>query len=141
MTFTACTSHTGSLLLGSSRRDGVDGGAPDAATVDAILREGAAWLPCLEAFLGERRGEVSVRVGPRPASKRGKPYIGVVPGLSGLVLAAGHEGSGLTMALATAEIVSSCLELSAAPKLAPCFRMCVRAWGCLLYTSPSPRDS
>lgn len=33
--------------------------------------------------------------------------VGPVPGADGLILAAGHEGSGLTLAPATAEIVAA----------------------------------
>ncbi|KAI3948384.1 hypothetical protein MKW92_044257 [Papaver armeniacum] len=36
----------------------------------------------------------------------GKPMIGPVPGLPNLVLAAGHEGEGLSLALGTAEMVA-----------------------------------
>lgn len=35
----------------------------------------------------------------------GLPFIGPVEGVPGLFLAAGHEGAGLTMAPATAELV------------------------------------
>jgi glycine/D-amino acid oxidase-like deaminating enzyme len=47
-----------------------------------------------------------VRVGLRPYMPDGKPVIGSVPGLQNMYLAAGHEGGGLSMALATAEMVT-----------------------------------
>ena len=34
------------------------------------------------------------------------PLVGPVPGAEGLLLAAGHEGSGLTLAHATAELLT-----------------------------------
>lgn len=110
--------------MGSSRRDGDFATSPDDETVRAILGEASTWLPHLKPVLEGSMAEVKVRLGPRPVSKRGKPYIGLVPGLNGLVLAAGHEGSGLMMALSTAEIVSSLLGVSSATPLNPCFKMC-----------------
>ncbi|KAJ6880691.1 hypothetical protein NC652_033892 [Populus alba x Populus x berolinensis] len=36
----------------------------------------------------------------------GKPVIGPVPGLMNVIIATGHEGGGLSMALGTAEMVA-----------------------------------
>ena len=44
-------------------------------------------------------------MGLRPYALGGLPFIGPVEGVPGLFLAAGHEGAGLTMAPATAELV------------------------------------
>jgi len=46
-----------------------------------------------------------VRAGPRPWAARGLPHIGPVEGRRGLYIAAGHEGSGLTLAPVTAEMM------------------------------------
>ncbi|KAK9821274.1 hypothetical protein WJX74_007314 [Apatococcus lobatus] len=48
---------------------------------------------------------VEVRVGLRPYMVGGAPLIGPLPGLPHVVVAAGHEGSGLTLGPATAELV------------------------------------
>lgn len=42
----------------------------------------------------------------RPHPQRGQPHIGPVPGHPGVFLAAGHEGSGLLLAPATAELAA-----------------------------------
>ncbi len=47
----------------------------------------------------------STRVGLRPYAVGGLPAIGPVPGLPNVVVAAGHEGSGLCLGPATAELV------------------------------------
>lgn len=59
----------------------------------------------LPAFAAQRNNENGVRVGLRPYALGGLPFIGPVAELPGLFLAAGHEGAGLTMAPATAEMV------------------------------------
>lgn len=42
---------------------------------------------------------------PRDAPQAGTPWVGPVPDADGLLVAAGHEGSGLTLAPATAALV------------------------------------
>jgi glycine/D-amino acid oxidase-like deaminating enzyme len=110
VTFTATTSASGSLLLGSSRQfiqnfPSADAFASDANVVTAIIEQARRFIPSLIPPLCECLKAAKVRVGPRPYSSTGMPLIGPVPGVSGLYLAAGHEGSGLTLCLATAEII------------------------------------
>jgi glycine/D-amino acid oxidase-like deaminating enzyme len=110
VTFTATTSASGSLLLGSSRQfiehfPSADAFASDVNVVTAIIEEARRFIPSLIPPLRECLKTAKVRVGPRPYSSTGMPLIGPVPGVSGLYLAAGHEGSGLTLCLATAEII------------------------------------
>lgn len=64
-------------------------------------------LPSLSSHLSAHNPAISVRKGPRPLSCTTKPCIGPVVGCDRLYMAAGHEGSGLTMALSTAEIIAS----------------------------------
>ena len=59
----------------------------------------------LPAFASHRKQHSGVRVGLRPYALGGLPFIGPLTELPGLFLAAGHEGAGLTMAPATAELV------------------------------------
>ena len=104
ITFTATTSASGSLLLGSSRELCGFDGQLDCAVAAAILARAARFLPALE---GVGVANVSARVGLRPYASRGNPYIGAVPGAPGLWVAAGHEGSGLTFGPATGEMLSA----------------------------------
>lgn len=105
ITFTATTSASGTLLIGSSREfSGWDAhAAPE--VVDAIMQRAVDFLPDLNAV---DPGDIAVRVGLRPFAAGG-PFVGPVPGLEGLVLAAGHEGSGLTLCEATSELVADYL--------------------------------
>jgi len=102
ITFTA-TSTAGreSILLGSSREFS-ESMAVDEGVVGAILERTAEYLPGVRE-ISPSRDLISARVGGRPYSRRGKPYVGRVE--EGLVLAMGHEGSGLTLSWATAEMV------------------------------------
>lgn len=118
--FTATSGCDGTLLVGSSRQDCAVQDA-DAATVDHMLERAAAFLPSGSSVrLADAAGR-RVRCASRPASRRERPIIGRVPGVDGLLLAAGHEGSGLTMSLPTAEIVAGLLELAAPHALQSAF--------------------
>ena len=64
-------------------------------------------------------GAASVRVGLRPYALGGLPAIGPVPGLRGVYVAAGHEGSGLSLAPATAEVVLQQLGEAPPPRGRP----------------------
>lgn len=72
--------------------------------MQAILDRAAMFLPALE---GVAVSDAHVRVGLRPYSARGLPYMGLVPGIDGLFVAAGHEGSGLTYGPASGEIIKT----------------------------------
>ena len=104
ITFTATTSTSGTLLLGSSREFCGFDGEPSEAVLHAILQRAEAFLP---GVCDVSRADISVRVGLRPYADRGLPYVGPVPGVAGLFVAAGHEGSGLSLAPATGELLSS----------------------------------
>jgi len=45
-------------------------------------------------------------VGPRPMTPDGLPYIGALPGHPGVVVAAGHNMLGVTLAAATGRVVA-----------------------------------
>ena len=91
---------------GSSRQDGIYNLEPQPHVVQAILDEARVFLPSLADSLCPNNPELRVRTGVRPAAARRRPIISRVPGCEGAVMAAGHEGSGLTMALSTAELVA-----------------------------------
>ena len=103
ITFTATTSASGSLLIGSSREFSGWSSEPSADIVDAVMERAAIFLPALAAV--PRPKGPDVRVGLRPYAVGGLPLIGPVPGLPGFVVAAGHEGSGLCLGPATARLV------------------------------------
>jgi glycine/D-amino acid oxidase-like deaminating enzyme len=106
------------LCAGSSRQDCPVEAARD-HTPEDIMQHAATFLPT--ANLPASAGIRTVRAGARPASARGRPYVGAMPGCDRLVIAAGHEGSGLTMAMSTAELVASALKLEDAHPLADAF--------------------
>jgi glycine/D-amino acid oxidase-like deaminating enzyme len=97
-------------LAGSSRCDSheADGSdIDDGEVVAKIFQAAVPLLPSLAPHLSADNPAISVRKGARPSSCTSKPCIGPIVGCDRLYMAAGHEGSGLTMALSTAEIVSA----------------------------------
>lgn len=104
ITFTATTSASNTLLLGSSREfcgfDQSDDGVQ--STADAILDHATRFIPHLSAI--DRTKDVHIRFGPRPFSPTGYPIVGGIG--PGVWVAAGHEGSGLTLGPATAELIT-----------------------------------
>lgn len=77
---------------------------PSEAIIDAILQRASVFLPHL-ATVTSADVMQSTRVGLRPYAVGGLPAVGPVPSLPGVFVAAGHEGSGLCLGPATAELV------------------------------------
>ena len=102
--FTAAPSPDGArLLIGSSRQDDVDDAAIDDDAVAAITVRATRFVPALAG-----RAPLDASVGLRPAcTLDGVPVVGPVPGVPRLHVAAGHEGSGLTLAPVTAAVVAA----------------------------------
>ncbi|HSJ09771.1 MAG TPA: FAD-dependent oxidoreductase [Longimicrobiales bacterium] len=92
---------TGQLLVGSSREMVGWDARIDHAVVRAMLARARAWLP----RIGELRA-IRTWTGFRPATPDKLPYIGAWPGTTGQWVAAGHEGLGITTALATGRILA-----------------------------------
>lgn len=91
----------GQLLVGSSRQFGALDRRVETRIVARLAARAASFLPAL--------AEVSVlRVwtGFRPATDDHLPLLGAVPGLPGVLLAAGHEGLGVTTCLGSARLVA-----------------------------------
>ncbi|MGZ8321255.1 MAG: NAD(P)/FAD-dependent oxidoreductase [Telluria sp.] len=106
---------TGQWLVGSCRQDGQAGLELDPVALSAVLRTGIALLPCLAGM-----NIIRAWAGMRPASPDGRPIIGAHPGRTGVWLAAGHEGLGVTTSFATARMLADMVmgracEISAAP--------------------------
>jgi glycine/D-amino acid oxidase-like deaminating enzyme len=57
-----------------------------------------------------RNCPVDTRVGLRPYAVAGAPTVGWVRTLPGIMVAAGHEGSGLCLGPGTADVVAELLE-------------------------------
>uniref|UniRef100_A0A7S1STQ5 FAD-dependent oxidoreductase domain-containing protein 1 n=1 Tax=Tetraselmis chuii TaxID=63592 RepID=A0A7S1STQ5_9CHLO len=137
ITFTATTSASGELLLGSSRQFSGFESSAGLETTAAILKRAAEFMPSLSASAAavstllaggspEEWSDGLVRTGPRPWAATGLPFVGPIPGHPRLYIAAGHEGSGLTLAPVTAEIIEGYISnggtnVAGAEALAPEF--------------------
>ena len=95
---------TGQLLIGSSRQYADRSTSINWPLLRRMLRRAQEYLP----GLGELQG-VRAWAGFRPATPDKLPLLGRVPGASRLWLAAGHEGLGITTALASAQLVADLL--------------------------------
>ncbi|KAL0435223.1 UNVERIFIED_CONTAM: hypothetical protein Sradi_0230200 [Sesamum radiatum] len=106
ISMTATMDMSGRLVLGSSRQlVGFDTDINE-SIIHRIWDRAGEFFPVLkEVSLKDLSKSREVRVGLRPYMPGGKPVIGPVPGLSKMLLAAGHEGEGLSLALGTAEMV------------------------------------
>ncbi|MDC8757129.1 NAD(P)/FAD-dependent oxidoreductase [Janthinobacterium fluminis] len=101
---------TGQLLIGSSRQfDSADRDV-DVRLMQRMLARAADYLPGLAQLNALR-----CWTGLRAASPDGLPLIGPHPARRNVWLASGHEGLGITTALATAQLLASHICGSAAP--------------------------
>lgn len=91
---------TGQMLLGSSRQFGRFTAEVEPAIVARMVARGQHFLP----RLGELKA-IRVWAGFRPATDDHLPLVGPVPGMPSVLLAAGHEGLGITTSLGTARLV------------------------------------
>ncbi len=105
--------QTGQILIGSSRQYGNEDPAVDQALLTAMLQRAALYLPAIASL-----SVLRVWTGFRAATPDKLPLIGPVPGDPTLWLATGHEGLGITTALATAELLAADFTGSA-PAIAP----------------------
>jgi len=91
---------TGQVLIGSSRQRDVDDQAIDRAIIGRMLALATQYLPALANVPITR-----VWTGVRTATTDDLPLIGPHPTDSTVLLATGHEGLGITTALATATLL------------------------------------
>jgi len=75
--------------------------------VSLILQRAAPFLPALD--ISAAAAAAIVRVGLRPQSSGGLPLVGSVPGVGGLLVNAGHSGSGLLLSPITSAVVLQAL--------------------------------
>lgn len=91
---------TGQLLIGSSRQYGIEDSTVDQALLTAMLGRAIGYLPEIA-----RLNILRVWTGFRAATPDKLPLIGPLSSDPTVWLATGHEGLGITTALATAELL------------------------------------
>jgi D-hydroxyproline dehydrogenase subunit beta len=94
--------QTGQILIGSSRQYGNESSAVDQAILSAMLARATHYLPAVASL-----SLLRVWTGFRAATPDKLPLIGPFPGDATVWLATGHEGLGITTALATAELLAA----------------------------------
>jgi glycine/D-amino acid oxidase-like deaminating enzyme len=94
--------RTGQMLIGSSRQYDDESRPVDPTMLQRMLQRALAFMPALA-----RLSAIRAWTGVRAATPDSLPLVGPHPGFAGLVLAAGHEGLGITTSLGTAELVSA----------------------------------
>jgi glycine/D-amino acid oxidase-like deaminating enzyme len=95
---------TGQLLLGSSREFVGFDATIHRRIVGRMVRRALAYVPALSAL-----SAIRTWVGFRPATPDNLPLIGAWEATAGLYVAAGHEGLGITTALATGRLLADAL--------------------------------
>jgi glycine/D-amino acid oxidase-like deaminating enzyme len=108
---------TGQILIGSSRQFDAHTGEVDYTILSRMLALALAYLPELAQF-----SCIRVWTGFRAATPDGLPLIGPHPDHTGVWLATGHEGLGITTSLGTArllvaQLLSQAAEISVEPYL------------------------
>lgn len=91
----------GQLLIGSSRQPGVKSTEIDSGIIKRMLARAFEYMPGLKEMSAIRTWS-----GHRPATPDNLPCIGRSTTNKSVVVAAGHEGLGITTSLGTAEIVA-----------------------------------
>ena len=94
--------RTGQVLVGSSRELVGWDGSINRAVLGRMLERAVAFMPALANL-----SVIRVWTGFRPTTSDKLPLIGWWSAIPGLMIAAGHEGLGITTATATAEIIAS----------------------------------
>jgi len=105
--------RTGQILIGSSRQYGNDSPAVDQPMLTAMLARATLYLPAVA-----RLSVLRVWTGFRAATPDKLPLIGPSPADPTVWLATGHEGLGITTALATAELLAAAFT-GAEPAIPP----------------------
>ena len=105
--------RTGQMLIGSSRQYDVDDPRVEPRMLQRMLERARVFVPAIDRLVGLRAW-----TGVRPATADSLPLIGPVPNRPRILLAAGHEGLGITTSLGTAELIAD-LVLARTPHLDP----------------------
>jgi glycine/D-amino acid oxidase-like deaminating enzyme len=91
---------TGQILIGSSRQYGAENSAVDESILARMLQRAFEYMPDLNLL-----SAIRVWTGFRPATSDKLPLIGPSPEDPSVLVAAGHEGLGITTSLATAKLI------------------------------------
>jgi D-hydroxyproline dehydrogenase subunit beta len=91
---------TGQILIGSSRQYGAENSAVDESILARMLQRAFEYMPDLNLL-----SAIRVWSGFRPATPDKLPLIGPSPEDPSVLVAAGHEGLGITTSLATAKLI------------------------------------
>jgi len=91
---------TGQILIGSSRQFGAENSAVDESILSRMLQRAFEYMPGLNSL-----SAIRVWTGFRPATPDKLPLIGPSPHDPSVLVAAGHEGLGITTSLATAKLI------------------------------------
>lgn len=94
--------QTGQMLIGSSRQYGNEDSAVNHEILSAMLERATSYLPGIAKLK-----IIRIWTGFRAATPDKLPLIGSFPGDPTVWLATGHEGLGITTAMATAELIAS----------------------------------
>lgn len=92
---------TGQMLLGSSRQYGRADTEVEPAMVRRMLERAAEYMPAIVELRALR-----IWAGLRPASHDKLPFIGPHPDHPSILIAAGHEGLGITSSLGSARLIA-----------------------------------
>lgn len=104
----------GGTFVGGSREFAGYDTAPDATMTDAILQHATAFMPSLATTPIARRG-----AGLRPYTPDGLPIFGPVDGIEGYLMAAGHEGDGVSFSAITGQLIADFITDGARDDLTP----------------------
>jgi len=91
---------TGQVMIGSSRQYGAENSAVDESILARMLQRAFEYMPDLSQL-----SAIRVWTGFRPATPDKLPLIGPSPEDPSVLVAAGHEGLGITASLATAKLI------------------------------------
>jgi glycine/D-amino acid oxidase-like deaminating enzyme len=105
--------RTGQVLVGSSRELVGWDARPNPEILSRMLERAIAFMPGLAGL-----SVIRTWTGFRPTTPDKLPLIGFLDDRPGVIVAAGHEGLGITTATATAEIVAA-LVAGRAPEIEP----------------------
>ncbi|CAN6218343.1 unnamed protein product [Urochloa humidicola] len=106
ISMTATLDTKGNLVLGSSREFKGFSREVDKSVVKSMWERAGEFFPAMKNVPLDIDQNTQIRIGHRPYMPDGKPVIGFIPDLANVLVATGHEGNGLTMALGTAEMVT-----------------------------------
>lgn len=104
---------TGQILIGSSRQYGKEDSAVNHPILSSMLQRAQLYMPGISSL-----NVIRIWTGFRAATPDKLPLIGPVAGDSTLWLATGHEGLGITTAMATAELLA-CAFAGIEPPISP----------------------